>query len=107
VADARRTVQTVQADRSLVFFPEGTFTRMPGLLPFHMGAFVAAAEAGVPVVPVTIRGTRSLLRAGESGAFSAADSSEAASSLCTASEARTATGLPSSSSMHSQIRARK
>jgi 1-acyl-sn-glycerol-3-phosphate acyltransferase len=63
VADARRTVQTVQAGRSLVFFPEGTFTRMPGLLPFHMGAFVAAAEAGVPVVPVTIRGTRSLLRA--------------------------------------------
>ncbi len=63
VADARRAVQTVQAGRSLLFFPEGTFTRMPGLLPFHMGAFVAAAEAGVPVVPVTIRGTRSLLRA--------------------------------------------
>lgn len=63
VADARRTVQTVQAGRSLAFFPEGTFTRMPGLLPFHMGAFAAAAEAGVPIVPVTIRGTRSLLRA--------------------------------------------
>jgi len=64
VADARRTVQAVRTGRSLVFFPEGTFTRMPGLLPFHMGAFVAAAEAGVPLVPVTIRGTRSLLRAG-------------------------------------------
>ena len=63
VADARRTVQTVQTGRSLVFFPEGTFTRMPGLLPFHMGAFVAAAEAGVLLVPVTICGTRSLLRA--------------------------------------------
>ncbi len=63
VADARRTVQTVQSGRSLVFFPEGTFIRMPGLLPFHMGPFVAAAEAGVPLAPVTIRGTRSLLRA--------------------------------------------
>ena len=62
VADARLAVQAVQGGRSLAFFPEGTFTRMPGLLPFHMGAFVAAAEAGVPVVPVTIRGTRSLLR---------------------------------------------
>lgn len=62
VADARNTVQTIQTGRSLVFFPEGTFTRMPGLLPFHMGAFVVAADAGVPVVPVTIRGTRSLLR---------------------------------------------
>ena len=27
-----------------------------------MGAFAAAAEAGVPVVPVGIRGTRSVLR---------------------------------------------
>ncbi len=66
VADARRTLQKVQAGCPLLFFPEGTFTRMPGLLPFHMGAFVAAAEVGVPVVPVTIRGARSLLRAGSS-----------------------------------------
>ena len=63
VADARHIAQKVQAGHSLLFFPEGTFTRMPGLLPFHMGAFVAAAEAGAPVVPVTIRGTRSILRA--------------------------------------------
>ncbi|MEN8108178.1 MAG: AMP-binding protein [Pseudomonadota bacterium] len=63
VADARRIARKVSAGHSLLFFPEGTFTRMPGLLPFHMGAFVVAAEAGVPVVPVTIRGTRSILRA--------------------------------------------
>jgi 1-acyl-sn-glycerol-3-phosphate acyltransferase len=50
-----------EAGCSLVFFPEGTFTRMPGLLPFHVGVF--AAQAGVPMVPVIIRGTRSLLRA--------------------------------------------
>ena len=36
---------------------------MAGLHPFHMGAFVAAAEADAPVIPVVIRGTRSLLRA--------------------------------------------
>jgi 1-acyl-sn-glycerol-3-phosphate acyltransferase len=30
-----------------------------------MGAFVIAAQAGVPVVPVTIRGTRSILREGQ------------------------------------------
>jgi 1-acyl-sn-glycerol-3-phosphate acyltransferase len=45
-----------------VFFPEGTFTRASGLLPFRMGAFVVAARSGVPVVPVTLRGTRSMLR---------------------------------------------
>ena len=49
---------------SLLFFPEGTFSRMPGLLPFHMGAFVTSVETGLPVVPASIRGTRSLLRAG-------------------------------------------
>ncbi len=62
VDDARHLSQRARAGRSLLFFPEGTFTRMPGLLPFHMGAFVAASEAGLPVVPVTIRGTRSILR---------------------------------------------
>ena len=49
---------------SLLFFPEGTFSRMPGLLPFRMGAFVTAAVTGLPIVPTSIRGTRSLLRAG-------------------------------------------
>jgi 1-acyl-sn-glycerol-3-phosphate acyltransferase len=29
-----------------------------------MGAFVAAAQSGRPVVPVALRGTRSVLRAG-------------------------------------------
>ncbi|HWQ95397.1 MAG TPA: AMP-binding protein [Gammaproteobacteria bacterium] len=63
VEDAEQLSQSVREGRSLAFFPEGTFYRMPGLLPFHMGAFVAAAQAGVPVVPVSIRGTRSILRA--------------------------------------------
>ena len=31
--------------------------------PFHLGAFMAAAEAGLSVVPIAIRGTRSILRA--------------------------------------------
>lgn len=62
LGDARNLSQSVREGKALVFFPEGTFDRMPGLLPFSMGAFLAAAEAGVPLVPVTIRGTRSILR---------------------------------------------
>jgi 1-acyl-sn-glycerol-3-phosphate acyltransferase len=50
------------AGRDFLFFPEGTFQRMPGLLHFHLGAFTAAAEAGMPVVPIALRGTRSVLR---------------------------------------------
>ncbi len=60
-ADARELLQTACAGRSLLFFPEGTLTRIPGLLPFHTGAFVTAAEAGLPVVPISILGTRSIL----------------------------------------------
>jgi 1-acyl-sn-glycerol-3-phosphate acyltransferase len=62
VADARRLVAAARAGQRLAFFPEGTFERMPGLAAFHMGAFLAAAEAGVPLVPVAIRGTRAILR---------------------------------------------
>jgi 1-acyl-sn-glycerol-3-phosphate acyltransferase len=65
VEDTARFVEAVRGGRSLIVFPEGTFRRMPGLLPFRMGAFVIAAQAGVPVVPVTIRGTRSALREGQ------------------------------------------
>ncbi|HEX9669236.1 MAG TPA: AMP-binding protein [Thermoanaerobaculia bacterium] len=63
--DAGRAVAAVRAGESLLFFAEGTFGRAPGLLPFQLGAFVTAAEAGAPVVPVAVRGTRSLLRGEE------------------------------------------
>ncbi len=60
--DARRVARAAKAGRRPLFFAEGTCDRRTGLLPFHMGAFMAAAEAGLPIVPVTIRGTRSMLR---------------------------------------------
>ena len=63
IADTKRMTDALKAGDTLVFYPEGTFDRMPGLRAFHMGAFVAAAEAGVPVIPAAIRGARSILRA--------------------------------------------
>ncbi len=65
VQDARRLEAALRAGRALVFFPEGTFTRVSGLQPFRMGAFVVAANTGVPVVPAAICGTRSILRDGQ------------------------------------------
>ncbi len=64
-AETKRLISLVQAGHTLVFFPEGTFFRMPGILPFKMGAFVTAVAAQVPVIPVTLRGTRSKLRSRE------------------------------------------
>jgi 1-acyl-sn-glycerol-3-phosphate acyltransferase len=60
-ADARRVLRNAASGHSLVFFPEGTFTRTPGLLKFHTGAFVTAARAGCPVIPAVVRGTRTAL----------------------------------------------
>jgi acyl carrier protein len=60
--DARQVTERLRMGDSLAVFPEGTLHRMPGLLPFHLGGFLAAVQAGAPVVPVTLRGTRSILR---------------------------------------------
>jgi acyl carrier protein len=65
VASAEAMTAAVREGRVLVVFPEGTFTRAPGLLPFHLGGFVAAAGAGAPTIPIAIRGTRSVLRDGQ------------------------------------------
>ncbi|MFI5013519.1 MAG: AMP-binding protein [Hyphomicrobiales bacterium] len=61
-ADTEAVVAACGQGRILVFFPEGTFTRRPGLLGFYLGAFKVAAEAKVPVLPGALRGTRSMLR---------------------------------------------
>ena len=50
---------------SVIIFPEGTFTAEPGLRPFHLGAFEIALASGVPVIPVTLHGTRSVMRDGQ------------------------------------------
>jgi acyl carrier protein len=53
-----------RAGTTLIVFPEGTLLRHTGLLPFRTGAFQTAVQAQVPVVPVSLRGVRSVLRDG-------------------------------------------
>lgn len=59
--ESARLGEALARGRSLAFFPEGTFREQPGLLPFRMGAFAAAARARAPVVPVVIKGTREIM----------------------------------------------
>lgn len=66
VADAGKIAQALEEGRSVVLFPEGTFTAAAGLRPFRLGAFKTAVDTGVPVVPLALRGTRAVLRAGQS-----------------------------------------
>jgi len=61
--DSRRLLQKASAGTAMVFFPEGTFRLEPGLLPFHNGAFKAAARGNLPLVPLVICGARRALPA--------------------------------------------
>jgi 1-acyl-sn-glycerol-3-phosphate acyltransferase len=63
VADAAAVSAALRGGTSLLVFPEGTFQRTSGLLPFRLGAFKAAVESGRPIIPIAIRGTRELLPA--------------------------------------------
>jgi len=60
-----QATQRLRAGDSVLFFPEGTFADTPGLLPFRRGAFIAAIDAGVPVVPIAVAGTRAAFRRGQ------------------------------------------
>lgn len=57
----RQVIEGVKRGKSLAVFPEGTRTSDGHLQEFKPGAFKIAVRAGVPIVPVTIRGTFKLL----------------------------------------------
>ena len=61
----RETYQTTRrwlaSGMSVFFFPEGTRSPTSDMLPFKNGAFKLAMQAGVPVVPIAVTGTRDLL----------------------------------------------
>lgn len=60
--DARKILQFAREGACIAFFPEGTFLPEPGLLAFKLGAFLTAAKFDLPVVAITLRGTRQALR---------------------------------------------
>jgi 1-acyl-sn-glycerol-3-phosphate acyltransferase len=60
----RTCLARLREGRSIFIFPEGTRSEDGSLRPFHRGAFVLAARAGVPVVPICLSGTREVLKKG-------------------------------------------
>jgi 1-acyl-sn-glycerol-3-phosphate acyltransferase len=63
MAEVRRAADLIRSGRSVVSFPEGTRSKDGAVGPFKAGAFVAAIEAGVPIVPVAIAGAGAVLPA--------------------------------------------
>ena len=61
---AEEMEQMLRQGDSVFVFPEGTFTAHDGIRPFQLGAFKAAVTADVPIIPVSLAGTRRFLRDG-------------------------------------------
>jgi 1-acyl-sn-glycerol-3-phosphate acyltransferase len=57
-----QAARKIQEGRSVVLFPEGHRSRDGRLLPFKAGSFYLAIRAGVPIVPITLNGTRAVLK---------------------------------------------
>ena len=51
----------IQQGISIFFFPEGTRSQTPQLLPFKKGAFRLARDMGLPILPITINGSEKIL----------------------------------------------
>jgi len=54
----------IKGGTSVVFFPEGTRSRTKQMLPFKKGAYRFAFDLNLPILPVTINGTRKIMPAG-------------------------------------------
>ena len=60
-SDFKKIMKSNKDDDSIIFFPEATFLKEEGLLKFKKGAFLTAIKNQVPIIPVTLNGTRELL----------------------------------------------
>ncbi len=63
LASYSKAAEQLDKGKLVHIFPEGTFTEATGVRPFRLGAFRLAAEKGLPVVPIALRGARQVYRA--------------------------------------------
>lgn len=63
-ASVKKAASTIKAGLNLTMFPEGTRSRDGRLGEFKKGGFFLAVKAGVPIVPVAVKGTHQVLPPG-------------------------------------------
>ena len=60
----KQVADLVRRSSSLIVFPEGTRSTDGNLLPFKRGIFLVAIDSGLPVVPLSVTGSRHVMRKG-------------------------------------------
>ena len=60
----KKMARLIQGSRSLIVFPEGTRSRTGALGRFRAGSIVVAIDTGLPIVPVSISGSRHVMLKG-------------------------------------------
>jgi len=64
IRSIERAAEAARGGASFFLAPEGTRSQNGELLPFKKGGFHLAVTAGVPIMPITIRGARELMPRG-------------------------------------------
>ena len=64
-AELDRAVEKIKKGTSVLIFPEGTRSPDHRLGEFKKGGFVLAIKSGVPIVPISITGTQSMMPKGK------------------------------------------
>lgn len=67
-SDPKKAIESLNAAKSILtdgvsamFFPEGTRSRDGRMLPYKKGGFRMAEDLGLPILPVTVYGSRNIL----------------------------------------------
>jgi len=61
ITSLKETAKTIRGGVSVIIFPEGTRSPDGNISSFKKGGFILAIDSGVPIVPVVLHGTRSIM----------------------------------------------
>ncbi len=65
IKSLKAAAEQIKNGVSVLIFPEGTRSLDGKIRPFKKGGFVMAIDSGIPIVPVTISGTRAIMTKGK------------------------------------------
>ena len=62
IQSLNRTAEIIKSGTSVIIFPEGTRSQNQNIQSFKKGGFILAVDSGVPIIPVIIHGTWTIMQ---------------------------------------------